>query len=448
MRNISGCYKLAACPGTPGSASRQLKISNRKVLPFLLLLLWAPVLRAQEPVQALQVRTLDSILSTIRSNNPMLQGYDYKIEAMNAYAEGAKSWMAPMIGAGTFMTPYPGQQVMSDGDKGMFMLAAEQAIPNPAKLRAKESYMQSKAAIEASGQRDTYNQLRAQAKSLYYEWVVLEKKKEVLEENRQIMETMLKLARIRYPYNQGSLGSIYKAEGRLHEVENMILETGSSIVERNIRLNALMNIPRDTRYRIDTSARDFAPVLAAAAIDTTYLLQNRSDLLRMERTIESMQLGVELERMERKPEFSLRFEHMLPYGGMMSNQYTLMGMISIPIAPWSSKMYKSNIKGMQLEIQATEKQRQAVLNEAQGMISGMTWDIRTLGQQLDNYSGKIIPALRKNYETTLLAYEQNQEELPMVIDAWEALNMAQMEDLDKLEEYYLMVVEYEKQVEK
>src|SRR3546814_18593616 len=103
----------------------------------------------------------------------------------------------------------------------------------------------------------------------------------------------------------------------------MILMTGSGIVEKNIRLNALMNIPRDTRYRIDTSLRILAPVLATAAVDTAYLLQNRSDLLRMERTIESMQLGVELELMESKPEFSMRFEHMLPYDGMMSNQYTL-----------------------------------------------------------------------------------------------------------------------------
>src|SRR3546814_10247849 len=80
------------------------------------------------------------------------------------------------------------------------------------------------------------------------------------------------------------------------------------------------------------------------SVDTTYHLQNRSDLLRMDRTIESMRLGVELERMERKPSFSLRFEHMLPYGGMMPNTYTVMGMISIPIAPWSSKTYRSNIR--------------------------------------------------------------------------------------------------------
>src|SRR3546814_2685076 len=128
---------------------------------------------------------------------------------------------------------------------------------------------------------------------------------------------------------------------------------------------------------------------------------------------------------------------MLPYGGMMPNTYTVMGMISIPIAPWSSKTYRSNIRGKQMEIRSMEKEREAMLNEAQEVVRSIAWDIRTLGQQLDNYDKKIIPALRRNYESTLLAYEQNQQELAMVIDAWEALNMAQIAYLDKLKDYYL-----------
>src|SRR3546814_20079285 len=100
------------------------------------------------------------------------------------------------------------------------------------------------------------------------------------------METMLKLARIRYPYNQGSLGSIYKAEGRLHEVENMLLTTNNNMIQKNIRLNSLMNISGETRYRIDTGMQVLTPVLTPllttesllGTVDTTYLLQNRSDL--------------------------------------------------------------------------------------------------------------------------------------------------------------------------
>jgi len=78
----------------------------------------------------------------------------------------------------------------------------------------------------------------------------------------------------------------------------------------------------------------------------------------------------------------------------------------------------------------------------------MATKLNRMQQQLVNYTTKIIPALRKNYQTTMLGYEENREQLPIVVDGWEALNMAQMEYLNKLEEYYTMIVSYEKQLEK
>ena len=48
----------------------------------------------------------------------------------------------------------------------------------------------------------------------------------------------------------------------------------------------------------------------------------------------------------------------------------------------------------------------------------------------------------------MLAYEENREQLPIVIDGWEALNMAQMEYIEKNQEYFNMIVSYEKELEK
>ncbi|MBK8293061.1 MAG: hypothetical protein IPK96_21110 [Flammeovirgaceae bacterium] len=58
-----------------------------------------------------QVITLDSVLSAIDQQNPMLQQFDQRVNAMNTYTAGAKSWMAPMVGAGPYWYPYPGQEV-------------------------------------------------------------------------------------------------------------------------------------------------------------------------------------------------------------------------------------------------------------------------------------------------------------------------------------------------
>lgn len=417
-----------------------LSIKKINWLFVFVLLAGTPVLAQQHTIN------LDSVLQRVSDNNPMLQQYNYRTKAMNAYAEGAKSWMAPMVGGGVFMAPYPGAKVMDERDKGSFMISAEQDIPNPVKLRAKEKYMQSRAGVEQAAKDVTYNQLRAQAKTAYYNWVVLEKQLAVLKDNERIMEYMLKLARIRYPYSQGKLGGVYKAEARLHEVKNMQVMTATQIEQQNVQLNILMNLPKEQKYKIDTAVA--VPVPDQLTVDTTYLSSARSDIRQVDRTIQSMQLNVEMEKKERLPDFGIRFDHMYPRDNMMPQQFTAMGMVSIPIAPWSSKMYKANTKAMNLEIQAMQREREAMLNEAEGMARTMALELNTMRVQVENYNNRILPALKKNYDVTLLAYEQNSEELPLVIDAWEALNMAQMEYLKLLQSLYQMTVSYEKEIEK
>jgi hypothetical protein len=61
------------------------------------------------------------------------------------------------------------------------------------------------------------------------------------------------------------------------------------------------------------------------------------------------------------------------------------------------------------------------------MTASMVNEINTLNQQVSNYEKRIVPALWKNYETLMLAYEENREELPIVIDAYETLIMAQVQ---------------------
>jgi outer membrane protein TolC len=393
-----------------------------------------------------QVITLDSVLATVDRQNPMLQEYDNKVKAQQAYVEGAKSWMAPMVGAGTFMTPYPNQMLMEERDKGSVMFSFEQQIPNPSRLNANQRYLESRASVEEQARAYKFNSLRSEAKTFYYQWLVAEKKMNVLRENERIMDLMVKLARLRYPYNQGSLGNIYKAEGRLSEVQNMIIMEQGTIEEKTYRIKTLMNVSPNMPLTIDTTTEvRFDP--NAVVYDTAALSAQRSDVKQLDKTIQVMRLNQQLQGFQSRPDFKVRFDHMQPLGNMPT-QFTAMAMVSIPIAPWSSKMYKSEIKGMQYDIEAMKKGREGILIEARGMLAGMAAQLLRMQQQLANYNSKIIPALKKNYETLMLAYEENKEQLPLVIDGWEAMNMAQMEYLSKLEEYYLMIVSYEKELEK
>ena len=394
-----------------------------------------------------QVISLDSVLSRIDRHNLMLMEYGSKAQALDSYAEGAKSWMAPMVGVGPYWYPYPGESVMSEAEKGMFMASIEQEIPNPAKQNAKRNYFASRAGVEHQNRAIQLNLLRSDAKTLYYRWLVAEKRMRLLLENEEIVELMLKLARIRYPYNQGSLGNIYKMEGRLHEVQNMMLMTTADIEESSFRLKSLMNVQLDDSIMVDTTTVvHFDP--NQVAYDTAVLGDQRSDVKQIEESIAVMRLNQQLQRTQSKPDFRIRFEHMYPRGEGMPKQFSAMAMVTIPIAPWSSKMYKAEVKGMHYDIEAMKKGREAILIEARGMLSGMGNQIASMQQQLINYETKIIPALRKNYETLMLAYEENREQLPIVIDGYEAMNITQLEYLDKLGTYFTMIVGYERELNK
>lgn len=416
-------------------------MNTLRLKTILILLLFGPAINA-----AAQVMPLDSILRRVEQRNPMLQEYDLRAKAQEAYTAGAKGWMAPMVGAGTFMTPYPGQTVEEEGSKGSLMLTVEQNIPNPAKLAANERYFSSRAAVESQGRAKQFNLLRAEAKSAYYRWLAAEQRLRVLREGDQILELMLKLSRLRYPYNQGSLGAIYKTEGRQHEVRNMMLMAQGEIEEAAARLRGLMNMPHDAPLAIDTTLRvGFSRSLAE---DTIALRTTRSDIRQIDKSIEVMRLNRELQQYQAKPEFRLRFDHMQPLGQGMPTQFTAMAMVSIPIAPWSSKMYKAEVRGMEHDIEAMRRGQESILVETRGMLTGMTAQLVRMEQQLDNYKSRIIPALRKNYETLMIAYEENRESLPAVVDGWEAMNMAQLEYTEKLGEYYQMLVRYDKEVER
>lgn len=410
-------------------------------ITFLTWLFIAPVL-----VWGQQVLTIDQVLEEVTQNNPAIRALDSRIKSSDAKIEGAGAWMAPMVGAGTFMTPYPGAELMTDSEKGSWMFSAEQEIPNPSKIRAKKKYLSSQSAINLAEQEMRVNELKARARDLYYSILVLHKKLGYQSENRMIMQTMKKLAEIRYPYNQGALGQVFKAEGRLHETENMLLMTEGEIQSNKMALNALMNRAPQTDFQIDTTLEiKFKPL---ANLDTAYLSVNRSDLKQMDRSILSMEHNINQMRKEAKPDFRIRFEHMLPRSQMMPNQYSMMGMISIPIAPWSSGMYKSEVKAMNFEQEAMKKERESMLNEMFGMTKGMENSLMNMERQLRNYKEKILPALKKNLQVSMLSYQENKGDLNTVIDGWEAINMAQMTYMEQMQLFYKMIVDYEKNIER
>ena len=388
---------------------------------------------------------VNKILDSIERRNPVSRMYEADVRSMDEAAKGAKSWMPPELGAGFFMTPYNPRQwkKMSDMEPGMgnFMISVQQMMPNRGKLNADAAYMRSMSGAAREQGLSALNDLFAQAKKAYYEWVVIEKKKTIAEENEKLLEFMIKNAEIRYRNGLGKISAYYKAKAALGNVQNMRIMLGNESEQRLIILNTLMNRDIDFRFTIDTTiqVKDYNNYI----FDSTLFINNRTDLRAIEREVLTNQLRIESERQNLKPQFGLRFEHMFAFG-VQPQQFTLMAMVRLPMVPWASRMAKANVESYKWRTEALNNQRQMILNEARGMSAGMRTEIETKKRQVKLFESNIIPALRNNYKTMLLAYEQNTEELFMLFDAWEALNMSQIEYLDQLQQLLSLQVELER----
>ncbi len=382
---------------------------------------------------------LDTVLARV-SANPALLSYDAKISAQDAYAAGAKNLDAPKISAGQYQVPY---QFSPNG--GSFMISGEQMFTNPAKLKAKESYMKGLSKATETDKDYVKNQLIAQAKQYYYERIMLEKKLTLLQNTQSLLEYMLKDANIRLTYGKEKLPNIYKAKAELFELDNTREQINNEISQKNIMLNTLMNRDKQTVFMVDTNIvlKDYETTIT----DTASLANARSDIKGINRNIDLQQLNAQVEYNKRKPDFGIQAAHMISYGGY-ANQYILMASVTIPIVPWASKEYKANLKGIRYEVEELQQKRVDILNQAEGQLAWLRTDISSKKRQINNYQQNIIPTLQNSYKTALLAYDQNTGDLPSVLNGIEDLQTARMEALDRLQELLTLQVAYEKENER
>jgi outer membrane protein, heavy metal efflux system len=385
--------------------------------------------------------SLSGLLTRVETNYPAVVQYQYYIQALEARLEGAKSWMPPTFSVGAERFPYRLSNLEMKDDpmnEAGIVFGLEQMLPNSGKLKANKNYIRSLLDVEQSKSNWTKNELKRDAKILYYTRYVTGKKQSVLKESEELLRFLLTSAEDKFANNQSQLQTIYKAKARLTEINNMQLMLEQMNAESNIGINTLLLRDINTAFEIDTliKARDYSNAIA-----DTSVISSRSDIIAMTKGIQSMQLEQKLMQSARLPDFGVRAEHMQMFG--MPNQWSIMAMMTLPIAPWSSKMYRFDTKSIGFQIQAMEQERISMQLMAKRMLSEKQVMLNYETRQYENYQKEIVPAFDNNLQANLLAYRQNTGEFFVLLDAWEMMLMKQMEMYDKLLTVLKLEAEYE-----
>jgi outer membrane protein TolC len=392
-----------------------------------------------------QTMKLTDILDSVGQSYPSLKMYDAEIQSMDAAAKGARNWMAPEISSGFWMTPYNVNLWKNGGSgttgMGQYMISVEQMFPNQKYNIANEKFMRAMSSVESENKKANLNDLFAETKKNYNEWIIIEKKLLVIDDGDKLLQLMITNAETRYKNGLGKVSAYYKAKAARGNLAKTRIILQNDALQKRIILNTLMNRSKQTEFSIDTSytVSDYE----SKTFDSSLFYNSRNDIKAIDQSIQLNYLNQQVEIESLKPQFGVQFAHMFGFGGF-PEQFSLMGTVKIPFAQWSSRQSKANIESLKWKAISLESQKQMMANEYSGMAYGMQQDITARKKQILLFENNIIPALRKNYQSTLLAYEQNTEELFALYDAWETLNSAQLEYFDELQQLLIVQVNLEK----
>lgn len=392
-----------------------------------------------------QTMKLTEILDSVGQSYPSLKMYDAEIQSMDAAGKGAHNWAAPEISTGFWMVPYNANLWKNNGagttGMGQYMISVAQTFPNQKYNSANEKFLQAMSSVETENKKANLNDLFAEVKKNYNEWIIIERKLLVIDEGDKLLQLMIANAETRYRNGLGKVSAYYKAKAAQGNLAKTRIMLQNEVLQKRIILNTLMNRNKLTEFSIDTSytVSDYEN----KTFDSSLFYSGRSDIKAIDQSIQLNYLNQQVEIESLKPQFGVQFAHMFGFGGF-PEQFTLMGTVKIPFAQWSSRQSKANVESLKWKAVSLETQKQMMANEYSGMAYGMQQDIAARKKQILLFENNIIPALRNNYQSTLLAYEQNTEELFALYDAWETLNSTQLEYFDELQQLLITQVGLEK----
>ena len=409
----------------------------KKYIPILILFFLI-----KDPLKAQPVLKLEEVLTAIQSNHPEMEMYEAQIRSMDEAAKGARSWAPPDLGAGFYMTPYDLSMIKATPtEKGMgaFMVSASQMFPNKKEQNAKDNYLESLSMVSKENKQFSLFNLFAEAKKNYFEWMMINRKIDVLNSDEKLLKFMIESTELRYKNNLGKLNAYYKAKASLGKIEDQREILQNEIQQKRIVLNTLMNRDKNENFGVDTNYT----LKNYVAVDTNYLIESRSDIKAIDQDSKINRLQLVLERTKQLPKFGVQYNHMFAFG-KRPMQFSLMLMMRIPLAPWSSGSYRADIESLKWKDREYAARRQSLINEASGEVENLLSSIASKKRQLQLFKENIIPALKKNYQVMQMAYEQNTGELFELLDAWETLNMTQLDYLDQLQQLLDLQVQMDK----
>lgn len=292
---------------------------------FLFLVVAAPAV-AQQPFERLTLA--DAVAAALKAN-PEILAAERRHEAALQRPVQEHSLPDPMISAGYAAAgnPLPGAGLGTEPNANLGVMVSQE-LPFRGKRDARAAVASREADAEFQQIEVARLNIASRVKQAYYALAYTQATSAVLERNRQLLATLLKVSEERYAVGQAQQQDVIKAQTQLSVLELQQQRIEQLRRAREGDLNALLARPAGAPVG-QTDDLSFVPFTEPLETLIAQSVANAPMLKREQVMIDRSRLAIDAARLEYKPDFTVSGGY--AYAGSMPAMYEFRVDLNIPL---------------------------------------------------------------------------------------------------------------------
>jgi outer membrane protein TolC len=409
---------------------------GNRLFTFLLLLgiLFLPVLsRAEEPVV-----TLKDLEAEASAKNPAIRMAEQKAESGRARSSAVSGLPDPMIGymfqnVGGFDRSTVGVEEMS-----MEGFVVKQMIPFPGKLSTRGNAARKQAELLSENAREMRLKVVSDLRKAYYDYYLAHRSTQILEETKDLMKSLQRIAEARYSTGQGSQQDVLRAQLEVSMLLDRIAEQEQKKESRAADINALVG--RDPLAPLGRPADVFPTSLTMTQEEMSSMALSHSPMLAAkQRMVEQSEFELSMSKREYLPDITVsagRFTR-----GEMENVYQGSIEVTVPLYFWNKA---SGVRAARADLNSSRYDYDAEKLATLARVRDLYSMARTAEHHLHLYEAGIIPQARLSLQSATSNYQVGKSDFMALLDSENVLlkyQLMQQEELVNLNKTLSMIGE-------
>jgi len=395
-----------------------------------------------DPALAQETLSLKGIIEEAKLKNPEIQALRQNIRAKEARArvEGVLEDPTLKIELEDLSKDHPLN--LSPGNAMMTRYTISQIFPYPGKLSLQRRVALTEVAMAEAALKAKEIEIATMVKEGYYKYLFISESIKIVEEIKDLLSRMTKIAEIKYATGEVTQQDVIKAQVEVTMLINEIIDLEAEREVVRAEIKTLLNRPQEAplsepagipKKRVDIK-RDELVRMA---------LEINPDLQMMRYEIEANRLGVDLARKNYYPDFMIGVAPIQREGRF--DAWDAMFQVNIPI--WRGK-YANQVGEAMSMVDALESKLEAKENIKTAEVVAEVTRVESANKIISLFETTLLPQAELSFDSALKNYQTGKVDFLTLLETERALKKTRIEYIDSVMTYYKRVASLERVVGK